>query len=45
MKEKTTYKEPSSYFNADMKKAAKAWEEKQKQQTQKNESMGPKGKK
>lgn len=27
---KVTYKEPSSYFNSDMKKAAEAWEKEQK---------------
>lgn len=27
---KVTYKEPSSYFNAEMRKAAKEWEKEQK---------------
>lgn len=30
MSKEITYTEPASYFNADMKKAAKAWEDKQK---------------
>lgn len=31
---KVTYKEPSSYFNADMKKAARDWEKAQKAKSQ-----------
>lgn len=31
MKKEFTYKEPSSYFNKDMKKAASEWEKKNKE--------------
>lgn len=41
MAERVTYKEPKSYFNAGMKKAAKEWE---KEQKAKNAQSAPKKK-
>ena len=33
MKKKVTYKEPAAYFNSDMKKAARDYEKKKKQES------------
>lgn len=45
MAQKITYKEPASYFNASMKKAAKEWDAKHKAETQKTAQASKKGKK
>ena len=39
---KIVYSEPKSYFNADMKKAAAAWEKQNKAQTSKTTKTAPK---
>ena len=42
---KITYSEPASYFNADMKKAAKEWDSKHKAENKKKTATTKKGKK
>ena len=45
MAKKITYVEPASYFNADMKKAAREWDKAHKAETQKTAQTPKKGKK
>ena len=41
---RVTYKEPSSYFNAEMKKAARDWEKEQKAKAKSNNATSKKNK-